>query len=74
MPKSATTGPASGEALPEIYTYEEAAAILKMTPRQVTRACEEGRLGFVKIHGRGRRITSDHIREFIAVRDVRPAA
>jgi len=74
LPRSTAQSPSANGPLPTFYTYEEAGEILKMSRKQVIRACEEGRLGFIKIHERGRRITSDHIREFMVSRDVRPAA
>ena len=60
--------------LPQVFTYDEVAEILKMTPRAVRRACDEGRLGYNAVNGRRRRITADHIREYLARTDVRPAA
>lgn len=67
--KRAVVGP-----LPEVYTYEEAAAILKMSPRAVRRAVLERRLGHVALNPHQFRVTSDHIREYLAAGDVRPTA
>lgn len=60
--------------LPEVYTYAEAGAILKMSRLQVRRAVLEGRLGHVALNQREWRVTSDHIREYLAATDSPRAA
>lgn len=50
---------------PRIFTVEEAADLLKVSERTVTRAIKDGRLKVVKVAPRTTRITLEAIREFL---------
>lgn len=54
--------------VPKLYNTEEAAELLHLTPRQVIRARQEGRLGCVRLSHSAVRHTEDQIAEFIAAR------
>lgn len=53
------------------YTYAEVGSQLGVSARQVKRWCDDGRLGFIRLP-RGRRITAEHVAEFVASRNVAP--
>lgn len=63
----------SPDAMPEGFTYQQVAERLNCTWRQVKRYCDEGKLGYFTL-GRGRRITQEHIRDYIARNNVAPVA
>jgi excisionase family DNA binding protein len=54
--------------VPKLYTTEETAALLSLSPRQVIRARQEGRLGCVRLTGSAVRHSDEQIAAFIAAR------
>jgi excisionase family DNA binding protein len=55
----------------EVYTYEEAARLLKLSRRQVRRYVEDGYLGYVQLR-RGRRIRGQQLLDYIDANTVEP--
>lgn len=66
---STPTHPALGN-VPKLYNTEETAELLHLSPRQVVRARQEGRLGCVRLSGSAVRHSEEQIAAFIAARSV----
>lgn len=56
-----------------VYTYDEIAALAKVTDRQVKRWVEEGWIGFIQLP-RGRRISRQHYLDYLARNNHEPEA
>jgi excisionase family DNA binding protein len=66
MPASAMSADAKApEKIPELYTLQETAKILKMTVKSVYDFIKEGKLGLIKLGGRTSRISGDDILRLI---------
>lgn len=75
----ATTKPRTGRRIPPrpaepidaigVYTYDQAAAHLQMTAREVRDMVGDGRIGHVAMNRRQRRVLGRQIMEFIARRE-----
>lgn len=71
MPTTAQRAPPAATDPDAVFTYDEAAEVLKVTPRQVRRWVAERKIGYSQLP-RGRRLLGRHITEFISSREVTP--
>lgn len=56
----------------QLLTPSEAAQLLAILVKGLHRLCQSGEIGYVRINGKERRFTSEHLEAFVASREVAP--